>query len=125
MPFNNPSFGGDQIFGVAITIEQKPNPNAVQTDAFFGVTGVLSTAGGGRGRTFQVKGVWVEPDVPTLNSDEAYFMTYSDSIARTLIDTRGRTWQNVCFDGVCDVKGPIACPGGWLLTYTATFRGLS
>jgi hypothetical protein len=125
MPLNVPTFGGDAIFGIAVSIDQKPNPNAVQTDAFFGVTGELSTAGGARGRTFMIEGCWVEADIPTLNNDELYFLSYADSIARTLIDTRGRTWLNVCFDGVYTPTRPVACLGGWLLKYTAQFRGLS
>ena len=111
-------------------------PAAQQQEAFFGVPGMLSVFGGSRGRTFQISGVLYDIDLGTLNADENVFTpgvdsSVADGIARTLFDTRGRSWSNVVYLGQFqpDPMGPRpavwAGSGGWALPYRAVFHGLS
>jgi len=136
MSIYTPTYGGVAMFGLAVHIEQVPQPAAQQLDAFFGASGLLSLYGGSRGRTFLIAGVLYAVDVPTLNADENLFTpgvsgSMADGIARLLFDTRGRTWSNVIYLGQFrpDPKGPR--PGvwngdsGWVLPYQAVFHGLS
>jgi hypothetical protein len=136
MSLFTPTFGGQPIFGIAVHIEQVPAPAAQQSEAFFGVPGLLSVFGGTRGRTFQVTGVLYDVDLGTLNADEDVFTpgvsgSVADGIARTLFDTRGRSWSNVVYLGQFqpDAMGPRpavwAGSGGWALPYRAVFHGLS
>ena len=73
MPLFTPTYGGVPIFGLAVKIEMIPNQAAQQSEAFFGVPGMLSVYGGSRGRTFQVSGVLYDVDLTTLNADEELF----------------------------------------------------
>jgi len=136
MPIYTPTYGGIPIFGLAVHIEQVPQPAAQQLDAFFGVPGMLSLFGGTRGRTFQISGVLYDIDLLSLNTDEDLFTpgvsgSLADGIARVLFDTRGRSWANVIYLGQFqpDPNGPR--PGvwgksdGWVLPYRAVFHGLS
>jgi hypothetical protein len=140
VPLYTPSYGGQPIFGAAVTIQQIPFQCAQQLESFFGVPGLLSVFGGPRGRTFNISGILYDIDLPTLNSDEDVFTpgvygSVADGIARPLVDTRGRTWANVVYLGefMPDPGGPR--PGnwgagsggwdGWILPYRAIFHGLS
>ena len=136
MSIYTPTFGGIPIFGVAVHIEQVPAQSAQQVEAFFGVPGVLSVFGGHRGRSFQISGVLFDVDLESLNNDENFFTpgvtgSMADGIARTLFDTRGRSWANVVFLGQFqpDPMGPRpavgAAGGGYALPYKAVFHGLS
>jgi hypothetical protein len=136
MSLFTPTYGGVPIFGIAVQIQQIPMTAAHQSEAFFGVPGLLSVFGGSRGRTFQVSGVLYDVDLTTLNADENVFTpgvsgSVADGIARTLFDTRGRTWANVVYLGEFqpDPMGPRpavwAGSGGWALPYRAVFHGLS
>jgi hypothetical protein len=136
MPLYTPTYGGMPIFGAAVRIQQIPRPAAQQLGAFFGVPGLLSVFGGGRGRIFQIEGVLYDVDLPSLNSDEDVFTpgvagSVADGIARPLFDTRGRTWANVVYLGEYqpDPLGPLpgvwGGGGGWVLKYRAVFHGLS
>jgi hypothetical protein len=136
MAIYTPTYGGVPIFGAAVRIQQVPEIASQQAEAFFGVPGVLSVFGGHRGRTFQITGVLYDSDLVLLNSDEDVFTpgvagSVADGVARSLSDTRGRTWANVIYLGEFqpDPRGPV--PGswgtgsGWVLPYRAVFRGLS
>jgi hypothetical protein len=126
-----PTYGGVPIFGLAVRIEEVPGQASQQLEAFFGVGGLLSVFGGTRGRRFNVSGVLFDVDLPTLNDDEALFMSFQDGIARVLSDTRGRDWPNVVYLGEFepDPMGPRPAEwgfgGGWALPYRAVFHGLS
>jgi hypothetical protein len=133
-----PSYGGNPIFGLAVKIDQKPDPGAAQIEAFFGVPGQISLFAGARGRTFRVSGVLFDVDLDSVAADELVFLpntpvTYVDGIARELIDTYGRAWENVIYLGPYSRtseprpavwgsdNGPV---GGWEIPYQTVFRGL-
>src|SRR5437764_559244 len=105
------SYGGAAVFGVAVSIQEVAHPNAHQLDSFFGVSGATSLYGGGRGRTFMISGVLVSgtDSLEDLNTAEEILRNFvRDGIARTLIDTRGRTWDNVIGmdEFQADAEGP-------------------
>jgi hypothetical protein len=123
----NPSFGGLFLFGTACHVVHIPNPVAQQKDGFFGVTGLTSLYGGGRGRTFQVSGVLTGPDLATVIAAEGSLLSYADGIMRTFIDTQGRVWSNVIFEGEYQPSpgGPMSTDFGWCLPYQCVLHGLS
>ena len=136
MSLFTPTYGGVPIFGLAVQIQQVPRECSLQVDAFFGVQGLLSVFGGQRGRTFQVSGVLYDLDLAILNADEDVFTpgvsgSVADGIARTPVDTRGRSWANVIYVGQFqpDPMGPRPASSGggsgWALPYRAVFHGLS
>ena len=127
MPFQIPSYGGVPMFGVVTSMVHAPHPCAQQVDAFFGVAGNIALFGGSRGRTFMISGVLVDKNIPDLNVDEALVHSYSDGIARTLVDTRGQIWFNVVFldEFQPDPMGPRPTDTGWCLPYRLVMHGLT
>lgn len=123
----NPSFGGSSVFGTACHVVHVPHPIALQKDGFFGVTGMTSLFGGGRGRTFEVSGVLVGSDLPSVIEAEGVLLSYADGIARTFVDTQGRTWPNVIFQGEyqASAEGPKSTDFGWCLPYRCILHGLT
>jgi hypothetical protein len=123
----NPSLGGSYVFGTACHVVHSPHPIALQKGGYFGVTGMTSLYGGGRGRTFEVTGVLVGPDLPTVIAAEGALLTYADGIARTFVDTQGRAWPNVIFEGEYQPspEGPKPTDFGWCLPYRCILHGLT
>jgi hypothetical protein len=123
----NPSFGGAFVFGIACHVVHVPHPVAVQKDGFFGQTGLTSLYGGGRGRTFEVTGVLVGSDLPSVIAAEGFLLAYADGIARTFVDTQGRAWPNVIFEGEYQPspEGPKSTDSGWCLPYRCILHGLT
>jgi hypothetical protein len=123
----NPSFGGSSVFGTACHVVHVPHPIALQRDGFFGVTGMTSLFGGGRGRTFEVTGLLVGSDVPSVIVAEGALLACADGIARTFVDTQGRSWPNVIFDGEYQpsAEGPKPTDFGWCLPYRCILHGLT
>lgn len=123
----NPSFGGAAIFGSACRVVHIPNPVAQQKDGYFGVTGMTSLFGGGRGRIFEVSGVLVGPDLPTVVGSEGVLLSYANGIARLFVDTQGRSWPNVIFEGEYhpSPEGPKNTDFGWCLPYRCILHGLT
>jgi len=121
------TYNGENIFGLAARCRHVANPRAQQIDAYFGVNGVRVFDGGGRGRTFQVRGLLVGSSIGELAAAEARFADYADGVARVFVDSRGRSWPNVVFKGefIPDPLGPLPISGGWGLPYRATFHGLT
>lgn len=121
------TYDGNSIFGLAVRCQMIPKASASQVNAFFGVSGVQSVYGGGRGRMFMISGLLVGEDHPAVDAAEATLLSYDDGIARVLVDTCGRTWSNVVFTGDYqpDPMGrrPLVDGSGWGLPYRATFRG--
>lgn len=123
----NPTFGGVFLFGVACHVVHTPHPAAVQRAGFFGQDGVTSLYGGSRGRTFEVAGVLVGGDLPGAIAAEGFLLSYADGIARTFVDTQGRAWPNVTFEGEYhpSPEGPKATDFGWCLPYRCVLHGLT
>lgn len=136
-----PSYGGEPIFGLAVSMQMVSNPTANQVTEFFGVIGTFNLWGGSRGRMFLVEGTLlgqgfdVFQGMASLNAAEAGFHALADGIGRDLIDTRGQLWSTVVFDDVFqpDPRGPRPVMGlynldgsnAWGLRYKAAFRGLT
>lgn len=120
------TYNGENIFGLAARCRHVANPRAQQVDAYFGVNGARVLDGGGRGRTFQVRGLLVAASMEELADAESRFADYADGVARVFVDSRGRSWPNVVFKGefVPDPFGPFPMDGGWALPYRAVFHGL-
>jgi hypothetical protein len=123
----DPLLDGSQVFGTACHVVHSPVPVAMQKDAFFGISGVVALYGGSRGRTFQVDGVLVGDDLPSVIAAEGVLLSYADGIARTFTDTQGRSWPNVIFEGEYQPlpEGPKATDFGWCLPYRCMLHGLS
>lgn len=121
------TYDGANIFGAAVGFQQLVHPNAQQSNSFFGVSGTQTLFGGGRGRTFLIRGLLLGASIGDLNSAEAVIQSYADGIGRTLVDPRGRTWLNVIFRGefTPDPRGPYPTANGWALPYKAIFHGLT
>ena len=121
------TYGGVNIFGSAVQFQHVAHPRVQQVNAFFGVSGTQLLDGGGRGRSFSIRGVLTAPSLAGLTAAEAQFADFADGEARTLVDPRGRAWPNVVFKGefVPDPRGPQPCGAGWALPYRAVFHGLT
>ncbi len=131
--FQTPTLGSAPIFGGCCHVVHQPDELDRQEDKFFAVPGVLSLNGAARGRRFRVEGVFVAPDIPTLNSLTAALIpgvsgSYADGMVRELVDSFGNVWENVILTGDYepDPEGPyLAAGGGWTLSFKCTLRGLS
>ncbi len=123
----NPSFGGASVFGTACHVVHMPHPVAHQKDGYFGVTGMTSLYGGGRGRAFEVTGVLVGASLLGVIAAEGALLACADGITRTFIDTQGRAWPNVIFEGEYypSPGGPKSTDFGWCLPYRCVLHGLT
>ena len=127
MPFFNPTYDGVPIFGLVTSFQHVAQPTAQQLDAFAGVQGTLGLFLGTRGRAFVIAGVLNDSDIGSLNADEGTILSYADGITHALVDTRGRSWSNVIFEGqfTPDPMGPRPTDVGWCLPYHMIMRGLT
>jgi hypothetical protein len=100
------SYNGDLIFGQSVVIQMRQNPAEQQLAAFFGLTGVFSLYGGGRGRVFLCKGTLIDTDPSGLSSQVGNILSYDDGIGRVLVDTWGNSWPAVVFRQF-EPTGPI------------------
>jgi hypothetical protein len=123
----NPSLGGAPVFGIACHVVHIPHPVAVQKDAYVGQPGMTALYGGSRGRAFEITGVLVGANLPGVIAAEGALLAYADGIARTFIDTQGRAWPNVIFEGEYSPSpaGPKITDFGWCLPYRCVLHGLT
>lgn len=123
----DPTLDGVAAFGTACHVVHIPNATQNQVDAFFGVTGNVSLFGGGRGRVFEVTGVFVGEDLASAVAAEDLLLSYADGIARQFSDTQGRSWPNVIFRGEYqpDPTGPKITDFGWCLPFRCVLHGLT
>ena len=58
---------------------------------------------------------------------EGVLLAYADGIARTFVDTQGRAWPNVIFEGEYQPspEGPKPTDFGWCLPYRCVLHGLT
>jgi hypothetical protein len=115
------TYDGSNIFGQSVSVRMEINPSAAQLNEFFGVTGMQSLFGGGRGRVFLVSGVLLGGDDGTLASLRDLILTYDDGVGRVLVDTLGDAWPSVVFRRFQPGDRVL---GGWVLPYKAQFDGL-
>ncbi len=123
----NPSFGGIYLFGTACHVVHLPHAAAQHKGSYFGVTGTTALYGGGRGRLFEITGVLVGPNLASVISAESALLSFADGIARNFVDTQGRAWPNVIFEGdyMPSPDGPKSTDFGWCLPYRCTLHGLT
>lgn len=129
-----PTLDGEEVFGIAVSMQMVPTPTAQQLAEFFGVNGLFQSFGGSRGRTFMVEGSLIGEDIPALNALESDLLSFADGVGRQLSDTRGRTWPSVVFrnEYQADPHGPRPATwfdgddlvGGWALRYKLVLHGL-
>jgi hypothetical protein len=123
-----PTYGGQAVFGLVISCVAKLNPVRTQKEMFAGVNGMLSKFCGTSGTTVMIHGFLNDVDLFSLNADEQVLLSFADGVARQLVDVRGRSFDNMLFEGDYspDPEGPIRIAGGgWGLSYTMTFVGLT
>lgn len=118
------TYDGFNVFGRSVAIAHALNPPAEQINAFFGVSGTQSLFGGLRGRVFLISGVFAGVDVSALNAAESLFLSYCDGIARTLVDTRGRTWFYVKLKPPQVADRVLSDGRGLYLNYRSAAQGL-
>ncbi len=82
---------------------------------------------GTRGRTFEVTGLLIGKDIPSLLAAEANLLSYADGIVRILVDPIGRIFPDVIFQGeyLPSPEGPKWTDSGVCLPYRAVFYGLT
>lgn len=121
------TLGGLPVFGTAVRVRHVPESTVVQVGSYFGAEGTTSLAGGGRGRRFEVSGVFVGVDAPAVMGCEASLLSLADGQGRDFIDTQGRVWPNVLFEGsyLPDTRGPVLTDTGWALAYWCELVGLT
>jgi hypothetical protein len=128
MSYTTPTLDGIPVFGLVTNVVAPTMPSAHQEEAFGGTNGVLNKFGGTRGFTVTITGVLNDSSLDALNADEQILLSYDDGVARQLVDTRNRVFNNCVFRGEYspDPMGPKPMAGGegWCLKYTMTFRGL-
>jgi hypothetical protein len=121
-----PSFGGVYIFGTSVSMRTTDNPRATQINSFFGISGLETLDGGARGRFTAVSGVISGSSAAVLASGEAMFRSYSDGIARTLVDNFGTAWPDVRLDSFQSLGRVKQSPYGYYFRpYSARFLHLS
>lgn len=121
------TFDGQAVLGVAVHVVHQTAPAAMMMSEYFGMAGVMALMGGTRGRSLQVNGVFIGPDIPTLNAYEAIWETFEDGQVHTLVDDRGRVFYNLIYAGTLQVSpdGPKPSGSGWLLPFSISFIGLT
>jgi hypothetical protein len=101
------------------------NPRERQLNSFFGLSGLESLDGGLRGRVTQVSGLLYGNSPAALAAAESQFRTFNDGVARTLVDTLGITWTNVCLEAFQPQGRIRQSPSGILFrAYKARFLHL-
>ncbi len=123
------TFDGAPYLGICVHVEHVPSASDVMISAFFGLAGTLALHGGTRGRTLLVTGVLVGSTMDALNvAEEVWGGTqFNDGRVHTLVDDRGRVFQNLIYTGQFQpsAEGPKPYPNGWLLPFHISFQGLT
>jgi hypothetical protein len=119
------SYDGANIFGAAVRIRHIPRAGAEQINSFFGITGTQAIYGGGRGRIFEVQGLFLAPNPLAIRAIEAALLSYADGVPRVLVDTYGTAWPNVIFKGEYQPGDLAFTADGYAQPYKAVFHGLT
>ncbi len=123
------TFDGLAVLGVAVHVEHVPNATAIMISEFFGLQGQVALYGGTRGRTLLVTGVLIASTIAGLNALEEVWggEQFNDGNVHTLVDDRGRVFENLIFTGMFQpsADGPKPTSSGWLIPYRLSFSGLT
>ncbi len=98
MPSSSASYGGQNIFGSWVQLVTRDQSRRKQRNMFAGVDGVESLDHGSSGRISVAIGRHVGSDMSALAALQEAVREYRDGIYRTLIDTRGVTWEYVALE---------------------------
>lgn len=122
-----PSFGATAIFGANVRMSTALNPVERQENPFPGLNGVQSLPMGQRGAVTVAHGLLVGSNPANLAFAEALFFSFYDGLAYVLVDTLGRTWNNVVLEGFEPDPTRIrqAPSGAYFREYSARFRHLT
>ena len=122
---STPTYDGNAIFGWSATVTMEPEPSEAQYATFFGLDGVYRLHGGTRGRMFFCTGVLHGTTVSDLNAAEQLITNLDDGVAATLVDSRGRTWEQAVYNGDFKPASKLGFARGQVvMAYKCTFKGL-
>lgn len=118
-----PSYGNFNIFGRSVRMQTTKRERSEQANEYFGLTGIESLDGGGRGFITEVNGVYVAASPGDLGSLFNVLWSYSDGVARDLVDMYGLTWIYVKLVKAGPAGKPSYDPSlnRWVQPYSATF----
>lgn len=120
-----PSFNGLPIFGRSPTIKTAINRPSRQENAFFGVNGKESLAGGTRGFVTIASGVLCGDTAGDLAAALGNFWALADGRSHVLIDSFGVAWPDVTLDSFEPDEPVRQDPTrGYFVRYSARFEHL-
>lgn len=125
--YDNPSYGGYPIFGVAVLFDGPvPNPVDLQINAYPGVSGLNAISLGGRGGVTTVTGTLVAATPADMLASEQIFRDFQQSAtANLLIDDLGEGWFGVVLIGYRRTSRQWVDAAGFVsVDYEATFLHL-
>jgi len=120
-----PSFDGIAMFGYGVQMRTGEPEREVQTASFFGINGIASINGGGRGRKTMVAGMLRGTTLEEYNAAEQLFYLYLNAGNFLLTDTQGRYWPQVRMVAFSPAEGPLQQDGNTgevIHAYSATFQ---
>ena len=120
-----PTYGGLPIFGWSAKIDTSQVKRSVQTNEFFGLTGVEEIDGGGRGGTSTATGIVFGGDYPSYRAAWSAATSMQDGQARDLLSTDGNLYNQVKLVSWRPASELRQTAGGlWMRRYSAEFRHL-
>lgn len=121
------SLDGQPIFGTAVRMTTPINPVAMQVSPRPGLNGMPSIPLGQRGAVTMVAGLLSGVNPADYANAESLFFNFYDGLPHVLIDTLGRTWNNVVLESFEPDQGRIRqSPGGvYFREYKAKFNHLT
>lgn len=121
------TYDGANVFGTAVTVEEGPIPPSIQENTFFGLNGVQTLHGGGRGVQFSVSACFVGASQEDVVSAQVLLNSYVDGIGRQFVDNYGRTYDNVLVYSRAQPwnRGIKPSAVGWVMPYSVILRCLN
>ena len=115
---------GVDIFGLIVSMNTGDDRRELQRNSYFGLSGVETVNGGGRGRITEVVGVFIADNFDDCVAMVEAFRGYRNGVNYTLIDNAGVTWGQVRLEafnpaGRYNTDGVT---GQVLKNYAATFE---
>lgn len=114
---------GNFVFGIIFEMTTGDDDHELQQNSYFGLTGIETINGGGRGRRTNVSGQFVADDLPGLAFLERNLRSFRDGRNHVLVECDGTTWfavQLFAFNPSGQRKVDVNT-GQCLRNYTATF----